>query len=51
MTIGMLVFVNGGYLLCCMPAMNGPGSFLFTAGVTPMVVTAAVFSFSDLDWS
>ncbi len=49
-TIGILVFLNGGYLFCCMPAMSGPGSFLFTAGVTPMVVTAAVFSFSDLDW-
>ena len=48
-TIAILVFLNGGYLFCCMPAMNGPGSILFTAGVTPMIVTAAPFSFSDLE--
>jgi hypothetical protein len=49
-TIAILVFLNGGYLFCCTPAMNGPGSILFTAGVTPMIVTAAPFSFSDLEW-
>ena len=47
-TIAILVFLNGGYLFCCTPAMNGPESFLFTVGVTPMIVTAAPFSFSDL---
>ncbi len=31
------------------PAMNGPGSLRFTAGVTPMIVTAAPFSFSNLE--
>ncbi len=50
-TIAILLFLNGGYLCCCAPAMNGPESFLFTAGVTPMIVTAAPFSFSELDES
>jgi ABC-type Na+ efflux pump permease subunit len=49
-TIAILVFLNGGYLFCCTPAMNGAESILFTAGVTPMIVTAAPFSFSDLEW-
>ncbi len=50
-TSAILVFLNGGYLCCCAPAMNGPDSILFTAGVTPMIVTAAPFSFSELDES
>ena len=49
-TIAILVFLNGGYLFCCMPAMNGPESLLFTAGVTPMILNAAPFSCSDLEW-
>jgi len=49
-TIAILLFLNGGYLFCCMPAMNGPESLLFTAGVTPMILNAAPFSFSDLEW-
>ena len=48
-TIAILVFINGGYLFCCIPLIQGPGSILFTAGMTPMFVTAAPFSFSDLD--
>ncbi len=48
-TIAILAFLNGGYLFCCTPVMNGPGSILFMAGVTPMIVTAAPFSFNDLD--
>jgi hypothetical protein len=48
-SIAILVFLNGGYLFCCTLAMNGPGSILFTAGVTPMIVTAAPFSFSELE--
>ncbi|HWT78659.1 MAG TPA: ABC transporter permease, partial [Candidatus Methylomirabilis sp.] len=48
-TIAILGFLNGGYLFCCTPAMNGPGSILFTAGVTPMIVTVAPFSFSELE--
>ena len=31
-TIAILVFLNGGYLFCCAPAMNGPGEYLFTRG-------------------
>jgi hypothetical protein len=50
-TIAILLFLNGGYLFCCTPAMNGPESMVFTAGVTPMIVTAAPFSYSDLDES
>jgi len=48
-TIAILVFLNGGYLFCCTPAMNGSGSLLFTAGVTPMIVTAAPFSFCNFE--
>jgi len=50
-TIAILVFLNGGYLFCCGPVMNGPESIVFTAGITPMIMTTAPFSFSDLDVS
>jgi len=50
-TIAILVFLNGGYLFCCAPAMNGPEGLVVAAGVTPMIVTAAPFSFSELDES
>ena len=48
-TIAFLAFLNGGYLFCCAAAVNGPGSNLVTAGVTPMIVTAAPFSFRNLE--
>jgi len=46
-TIAILVFLNGGYLFCCAPVMSGPS--VLTAGVTPMIVTVAPFSFYDLE--
>ncbi len=47
-SIAILVFVNGGYLFCCMPALNGPETII-TAGASPWLVTAAPFSWSDLE--
>jgi ABC-type transport system involved in multi-copper enzyme maturation permease subunit len=48
LTIGILAFVNGGYLFCCVPFLQGPESIIAAAGVTPMIVTTALFSFHDL---
>jgi ABC-type Na+ efflux pump permease subunit len=48
LTIGLLVLLNGGYLFCCVPFLYGPESMIMAAGVTPMVVTTALFSFQDL---
>jgi ABC-type Na+ efflux pump permease subunit len=47
-TIAVLVFLNWGYLFCCAPMVMGPGSMIFAAGITPMVVTIAPFSFREL---
>ena len=48
-TVAILVFLNGGYLFCCAPAMYGSESAVIMAGVTPLIVTIAPFSFSDLE--
>jgi ABC-type transport system involved in multi-copper enzyme maturation permease subunit len=48
-TIGVLVFLNGGYLFCCVPFMHGSGEMVFLAGFTPMIVTGAVFTFTELE--
>ena len=48
-TIAVLVFVNGGYLFCCMPLIDGPDVILVLAGCTPMIVTSAPFSARELD--
>jgi hypothetical protein len=52
-TIAILLFLNWGYLFCCFPMITagGPnsGSEVFVAGITPLIVTAAPFSFVDLD--
>jgi ABC-type Na+ efflux pump permease subunit len=48
-TVAILVLLNGGYLFCCAPAMYGHETFIFTAGVTPMIVAAAPFSYSELE--
>jgi ABC-type transport system involved in multi-copper enzyme maturation permease subunit len=54
LTVGSLVFFNGGYLFCCVPFLDGRESILAAAGVTPMVVTTVLFSFSEfhdfLNW-
>jgi ABC-type transport system involved in multi-copper enzyme maturation permease subunit len=52
-TIAILFFLNWGYLFCCIPMLmgGGPGrgSELVAAGMTPLIVTFAPFSFEDLD--
>jgi ABC-type Na+ efflux pump permease subunit len=48
-TIAVLVFLNWGYLFCCAPIIMGPSSMIFTAGITPMVVTIAPFSARELN--
>ena len=50
-TIAILVFLNGAYLFCCIPMMRGPGdgAEIILAGVTPLIVTIAPFSYPDLD--
>jgi ABC-type transport system involved in multi-copper enzyme maturation permease subunit len=48
-TIASLVFLNGGYLFCCLPLIIGPENLLLRAGITPMMVTAAPFTFTDLE--
>jgi ABC-type transport system involved in multi-copper enzyme maturation permease subunit len=48
-TMAVLVFLNGGYIFCCIPIVQGSDSEVILAGVTPMVVTGAAFSFGDID--
>jgi ABC-type transport system involved in multi-copper enzyme maturation permease subunit len=48
-TIGVLFFLNGGYLFCCVPFLHGPGEMVFLAGFTPLVVTGAVFTFTEVE--
>jgi ABC-type transport system involved in multi-copper enzyme maturation permease subunit len=48
-TIGFLIFLQGGYLFCCVPLMHGRGEMVFLAGFTPMIVTGAVFTFAELE--
>lgn len=52
-TIAILLFLNGGYMFCCIPIMinSGPGtgSEIVLAGMTPLIVTFAPFSFEDFD--
>jgi ABC-type transport system involved in multi-copper enzyme maturation permease subunit len=48
-TIAVLVFVNGGYLFCCIPFMSGRDSEILLAGFTPFIVTCAPFTASELE--
>jgi ABC-type transport system involved in multi-copper enzyme maturation permease subunit len=48
-TIGVLVFLNGGYLFCCIPFLSLSGTIVILGGFTPLIVTGAVFTFADLD--
>ena len=43
-TIAVLVFLNGGYLFCCIPLIEGTDVVIVLAGFTPMIVTYAPFS-------
>jgi ABC-type transport system involved in multi-copper enzyme maturation permease subunit len=48
-TIATLIFLNGGYLFCCIPFIAGSDSIVVMAGFTPFIVTAAPFTASELD--
>ena len=52
-TIAILVLINGGYLFCCVPMVisSGPseGIEVVLAGITPLIVTVAPFSFDELN--
>jgi ABC-type transport system involved in multi-copper enzyme maturation permease subunit len=47
-TIAILMFLNVGYLFCCIPMMRGGDSIVFLAGFSPMIVVGSVFSYSEL---
>jgi ABC-type transport system involved in multi-copper enzyme maturation permease subunit len=45
-TIATLVFINGGYLLCCIPLE--PDTFVIAAGSTPFIMAVCPLSYSDV---
>jgi ABC-type transport system involved in multi-copper enzyme maturation permease subunit len=45
-TLGVLIFTNGGYLLCCAPF--GPNTALVAAPCTPFVLAASLFPFEQV---
>jgi len=45
-TLGLLFFVNGGYLLCCIPLE--PSTQVVALGVTPMVEMYSLLSYSEI---
>jgi hypothetical protein len=45
-TIGILLIVNGVYMLCCIPLQ--PDSILVAAGVTPMIEALSLMSYRDV---
>jgi ABC-type transport system involved in multi-copper enzyme maturation permease subunit len=46
-TMALLIFLNGGYLFCCIPfRVDTPA---MVAGCTPYIFTASLLSFSDLN--
>jgi hypothetical protein len=47
-TIAVLMFLNVGYLFCCIPIMRGSDSVVFLAGFSPMIVVGSLFSFWEL---
>jgi hypothetical protein len=47
-TIAILMFLNVGYLFCCIPMMRGDANLVFLAGFSPMIVVGSVFSFWEL---
>jgi ABC-type transport system involved in multi-copper enzyme maturation permease subunit len=49
-TIAVLVFVNGGYLFCCVSFFaSGNDALLLLAGFTPLIVAYAPFTASELE--
>ncbi|QEH37128.1 ABC-2 family transporter protein [Aquisphaera giovannonii] len=49
-TLGIVLFLNFGYLFCCIPVAHG-GSEVFLAGVTPLFVGEAPCSYADLNYA
>lgn len=49
MTVGLLIFISGGYLFCCMPLLWGEESTVVLAGFSPLIVTSAPFTADELD--
>ncbi|MDB5350479.1 MAG: hypothetical protein JWN86_1726 [Planctomycetota bacterium] len=43
-TVAVLLFVNGGYLLCCLPIASGSATLL---GCTPFLLAVAPLSYDD----
>ncbi len=51
-TIGLLIFLNGGYLLCGSPLaflFTGPDMQILTMGVSPLLVGFSLLSYTDFD--
>ncbi len=44
-TLGILIFLNGGYLLCCIPMRDS--TIVAGAGVTPMIEAISLISFDN----
>jgi ABC-type Na+ efflux pump permease subunit len=47
--VAVLIFLNGGYLLCCVPVPGTIRGTLGVTGITPFVMALAPFSFHDFD--
>ncbi len=51
LTIGLLVFMNGGYLFCCVPLFrNGPPDELVFTGCSPAVIFYTLFPAEGVDY-
>ncbi len=48
-TIAVLMFLNVGYLFCCIPLVNGGDTIVFLAGCSPIIVFGSVFSYNELN--
>jgi len=45
-TVGILVFLNGGYTLCCIPLR--PDTMFIAVGVTPLLESVSLVTYEDL---
>ena len=49
-TVGLLIVVNGGYLMCCIPL--GPNrSMLPCAGISPMIEGVSLATYDEVSWA
>jgi ABC-type transport system involved in multi-copper enzyme maturation permease subunit len=48
-TMGVLLILNGAYLLCCIPLE--PDTILIAVGVTPMIEAISLLSYQDMNWN